>query len=48
MFGLLTPVGDLRLALLCDAFLFLPAMAVALAMPDPADGATTAGTNGSA
>jgi MFS family permease len=34
VFGLYTQVGDFRLALLCDGFLFLPAMAVVLFMPE--------------
>jgi MFS family permease len=36
-FGVLAPVADLRLALLAVAFLFLPAAAVALLMPDLRD-----------
>jgi hypothetical protein len=31
-------VGDYRLALLAAAFLFVPAAAVALALPEPPDG----------
>ena len=34
IFGLLSPVGDQRIALLCASFLFLPAALIALAMPD--------------
>ena len=34
IFGLYAQVGDFRLALLYDGFLFLPAMAVALLMPE--------------
>lgn len=34
VFGLLSPVGDQRIALLCASFLFLPAALIALAMPD--------------
>src|SRR5947199_3154041 len=37
LFGLLAPVGDIRLALLFAAFLFLPAAAVALMLPEPPD-----------
>jgi hypothetical protein len=34
VFGLYAQVGDFRLALLYDGFLFLPAMVVALLMPE--------------
>jgi hypothetical protein len=34
VFGLLSPVGDQRIALFCAGFLFLPAALIALAMPD--------------
>jgi predicted MFS family arabinose efflux permease len=40
IFGLYAQVGDFRLALLYDGFLFLPAMAVALLMPEITDRAT--------
>jgi MFS family permease len=33
-FGLVSPVGDLRVALVCAGTLFLPAALIALAMPD--------------
>ena len=36
-FGLLSPVGDLRTTLLCVSFLFLPAIAVSLMLPDLRD-----------
>jgi len=34
IFGLLSPVGDLRMALVCAGVLFLPAALIALAMPE--------------
>jgi len=37
-FGLFAPVGDFRHALLYAGFLFLPAMLIALLLPEPADG----------
>lgn len=37
VFGLLAPIGDNRIALLCAGFLFLPAAAVALLLPEPPD-----------
>ena len=37
VFGLFTEVGDHRLALLCAGLLFLPAAAVARALPEPPD-----------
>ena len=36
-FGLISPVGDLRTTLLCVSFLFIPAMLVALRLPDLRD-----------
>ncbi|MCX5644368.1 MAG: MFS transporter [Phycisphaerae bacterium] len=39
IFGLYAQVGDFRLALLYDGFLFLPAMVVALLMPESRDNA---------
>ena len=36
-FGLISPAGDLRFTLLCVAFLFIPAMLVALLLPDLRD-----------
>jgi MFS family permease len=36
-FGLFTKVGDHRLALVCAGLLFLPAAAIALALPEPPD-----------
>jgi MFS family permease len=42
LFGLLAPVGDYRLALLWAGFLFLPAAAIALLMPEPPDEQLTA------
>ncbi len=37
LFGLFAPVGDYRLALLAAGFLFLPAAAIALMLPEPPD-----------
>jgi hypothetical protein len=37
LFGLVSKVGDFRSALLYAGFLFLPAMAVALLLPEPPD-----------
>jgi MFS family permease len=34
LFGLVSPVGDQRMALVCAGFLFLPAALIALAMPE--------------
>jgi MFS family permease len=36
-FGLFSQVGDYRLALLCAGFLFVPAAAIALLLPEPPD-----------
>ncbi len=35
LFGTISNVGDFRVALLCDGLLFIPAMLVALLMPEP-------------
>ncbi len=40
LFGLLSQVGDFRIALLLDGILFLPAAAIACVMPEPRDGST--------
>jgi MFS family permease len=37
LFGLLAPVGDFRIALVANGFLFLAAAALALTLPEPAD-----------
>src|SRR5678816_629326 len=42
-FGLFAKVGDFRTALLYASFLFLPAMLVALILPEPGDERATAG-----
>jgi hypothetical protein len=37
LFGLLAPVGDFRVALVANAFLFLAAAGLALSLPEPND-----------
>jgi MFS family permease len=43
VFGYFSQVGDFRIALLLDGFLFLPAIGIALLMPEAADGSTRLG-----
>jgi MFS family permease len=37
LFGLIAPVGDFRIALLCASCLLIPAIAVAAILPEPAE-----------